>query len=889
MLLSDEFLAAMNNEEVFFLALACHYHDLAMAGTEADGRTAQAREQVRRDHAIRIGDMLSKKWAILGFENSHRATVLGEICRGHRPKKNDEGEANWDEHKAVEVLGPGVSIRVRLLSALIYAIDELHLGADRAPERVQDWLNIQNEEDRRHWSRHQAINGPVRRPTSLLFQVNAKTPEFEENLRSQLFRKAFSALRTLRRQAEAEGVTALLPSIEIEWDRQVTWELLLPIVCSDMRPRGPEETVQAIQARFHLFAEKRIALDGLCTELGNSPTDLAAKAGRAVDDAVTNGHLLAARDSSTGYILSSLTANAAVFFERARCADELDLLFVGRYRHSWVQELFESEFGRRYVCDSVFPVVGRTYSVLLTQRPPTDPVRLLLQSCPTAAQLVRDFAPSASNLVKDCLLAQVVLSGALIDIHNDPERLLDGSVREAVGKLTANNAAVASDIRLLEELALLGGFTYEQLSAAVCPSAAERAALLEQAAKSDDLSIHMSQSLPRGAPPGTYLPRLLLASRRAGTPILLTETTDHKFNFHVKGKHELAGRDSDGAMLGVGPPATHPPASFKLPARLEVDITTRTIRLRLGRFSVDSPTAYPLVVTLPRPAPPGQQTRMAFGASVQLPELTVEDWRALEIANQILRTDEARMELILEDVDRQFGVIECAKGADLFPAFPGPGVVGRALQGLDAELPAPVHLLDESLAAIADMTPNDRAAHWLKERNDLSNSRPSFSSIFLRLTNQDGCPFEERFLRFLPFDFFEPTVTCDDASRSQEFVRQWTEGETDFTIISYFASDIHELALQLDKWCERPEGEFPFRFRSGGTPEVVTRSAMTVRFLKSRDRVWYRDRPIIIEIRPVNRKEAYQMEAMYWRSKGDDRRAQLAQEICDRENALNEK
>jgi hypothetical protein len=33
------------------------------------------------------------RWAELGFENQRSAAVLGEVCRGHRPKKNAEGEA----------------------------------------------------------------------------------------------------------------------------------------------------------------------------------------------------------------------------------------------------------------------------------------------------------------------------------------------------------------------------------------------------------------------------------------------------------------------------------------------------------------------------------------------------------------------------------------------------------------------------------------------------------------------------------------------------------------------------------------------------------------------------------------------------------------------------
>src|SRR5262249_8783797 len=84
MLLPDGFLAALTDEELFFLAVACHYHDLAMAGTEADDRSPESREQVRREHSLRVGRIVKDKWAELGFENERIASVLAEICRGHR-------------------------------------------------------------------------------------------------------------------------------------------------------------------------------------------------------------------------------------------------------------------------------------------------------------------------------------------------------------------------------------------------------------------------------------------------------------------------------------------------------------------------------------------------------------------------------------------------------------------------------------------------------------------------------------------------------------------------------------------------------------------------------------------------------------------------------------
>jgi hypothetical protein len=886
MVFSDEFLAAMTSEELFFLAVACHYHDLAMAGTEADDKTAEAREQVRRDHAIRIGSIVREKWAELGFENARWAEVLGEVCRGHRPKKNAEGEANWDELHKTEVLGPGLSVRVRLLSAQIYAIDELHLGADRAPERVQSWRNIQDDESRRHWQRHQAVNGPAPRPpASLLFQVSVNTPEFEKNLSSQVFRKAFSALQDLRRQADADDVTVPLPSITVEWHRRAMWDLLLPVVCSDMRPRSRNEIMRAILSRFHQNTAERVGLDAVCTESGNSDIDLAAGVNRAIDDAVTRRHLVVTPQTASEYILSELPADVDEFFKRSRRADELDLLFVGRYRDSWEQEMFSSEFGRAYVRGSVFPAVERAYSVRLSQRPATDPVRLLLEACPRAARLVRDYAPSADNLVKESLLAQAAVTGALIDLHSDPERLLDGAVRGAVHALTAANGAIAPTIRLLEELALVGGFTHEQLTAAACPSEAAQAVMREQLpATGTSFSIHMTQSVPSGAGGATHLGRLLLASQRAGTPIFLTANADHEFTLRIEGNAELADQDTSGVMVGVAQDAPIRPASFQLPARVEVSRPTRTIRLRLGRFSTVGPTAYPVVLTLPAPTAPGERSRVTLGSTIQWPELTVRDWRALETANQVMRSGGARIELIIEEGNRQLGIMENAPGDALFPMGPGQENIQRALRGLDSVSPAPIHMTPGAMAEIANMTQYDREARWQAERHYDVNPRRRVSSVFLRLAMADGRPFEERFLRFFPFSFFPaPSFENGEGVEADELRRQWTEGENDFLLTCFYNPDIHELALELCNWCKNPQGEFPFRFYSGGTPEPITRSILTIRLLRSRERRWYRDRPIIFEFRPVNRREAYKMEASYWQAMGDERRAQLAQEICDRE------
>lgn len=217
--------------------------------------------------------------------------------------------------------------------------------------------------------------------------------------------------------------------------------------------------------------------------------------------------------------------------------------------------------------------------------------------------------------------------------------------------------------------------------------------------------------------------------------------------------------------------------------------------------------------------------------------------------------------------------------------WPGSEVIQRALRGLDGELQAPVRTLKTTIAEIANMSQDDRSARWEIERDYDSDPRRRVSSIYLRLTTVDGHPFEERFLRFVPFGFFPAPTFHTDVPTAEEVRRQWNEGENDFQLSCFFPTDIYELAEALCNWCDNPRGKFPLRFQGDGTPDPVTRSVLTVRLLRRRDRPFYCDRPIIFEFRPVNRREAYQMEAGYWRAKGDEQRAQLAQEISERETS----
>ena len=397
MLLPDDFLSQLTDDELYFLVLACHYHDLGMAGTEADDRTAAGREQVRREHAVRIGERIKTEWKEFGFESENEAGILGEICRGHRPPKGGDGHASWDNLPAFGIISVNRPVRIRLISASIYAIDELHIGADRAPKRDQDWREIVDEEARRHWRRHQAIQGPVAvRPGILHFSVTAITPGFEEDLRRNVLAKALGAVRDFREQSNKDGIQTKPPGIGIQWIRDELWELLFLIAMADLKPRTREEIEADVMTAFGKFP--RTNLDELCIEQGSAEAELQAGIWSCIDKAITQNVLVPIANQIDHLILGVDERTSVDVFKKMKNADELDRLFWGQYHAHWQIQFYVSGYGREYVRSLVFPSLHAAYGVNLATHSGGSPARSILESTPTAMRVAMDNRLEPSNL-----------------------------------------------------------------------------------------------------------------------------------------------------------------------------------------------------------------------------------------------------------------------------------------------------------------------------------------------------------------------------------------------------------------------------------------------------------------------------------------------------------
>jgi hypothetical protein len=467
-------------------------------------------------------------------------------------------------------------------------------------------------------------------------------------------------------------------------------------------------------------------------------------------------------------------------------------------------------------------------------------------------------------------------------LHAEPERLLDRRLRAALRGLAGPDATIAPTLHLLEEMALVGGFTAEQvLEAHTISEAAQQA--LHGAMPADQLVIQigLTQTLPGDAPASTtHLSRLLLAGQRAGTPILLTNAPGQTLDVQVTPEAALPRPVTEGFVLGVGPAEPPPVDAVRLPARIEVSRPSRTVRFYLGRFGTTGPTPYPVVVTLPPPPRPGDQPTVGFGAFIQWPELTVRDLRLLDAANQVTRRDRGTVELLVEDSGALLASMNTHGGRELFRLGAWTAEVLRGFRGLDGNLPAPLFIPVQHIAELGHLSASDRDAAWRQLRETPPDGPRRVCSLFLRITTDTGRPIEERFLRFFPFNLFPaPTVEGNETMSAEEFTRRWEAGDEDFLVSAYFQTDVLDLSQALREWCRSPSAEFPFRFEPSTMNSPVTRSVLNIRLPRARARGWHLDRAIIFEFRPVNRAEAYQLEAAYWRSVNDERRAELAEEI----------
>jgi hypothetical protein len=525
MLIPDAMLSELSKDELQLLILGCHCHDLGMSATVRQCSTPEDQEQARRDHAVRVGSQLRKHKFEIGFRDDALIDALAEVCRGHRPKKVD-GKANWDDIKPSLILSPARTARIRVIAALVYAADEMHLGHDRAPEREQSWAEISNPESAKHWERHRLIVGPALSNGRVQFNVTAPTLASESDLLKNVLMKALGAVHDSRKLILTEGIDVDLAEVEIVWNREPLWELLTVKAASDLQPRTIEKVGADVLQLYLKCSSEFVDIAELGVVVGSDKQSLLAGIRRTVSDFECRDFLQPA-EKADGLTLNASLDAAAYFFDLTKAADAIDSILQGKYAALHDFDLQRSRFGALHHAEAVSPTIAKGFGIY-PALPKDSPAAILLELSPTARAMAMQGVPSSSMIAKPTPLALVTLAGASLDTLRQSELMLDERLRNAFKALAAEIAKeLPTFIKFVEEIALLRGYSDDQLEGVLVPSAGVIEAHQQSVGQdgrgiedSDNRSITITQTFPSILDSACVaFPHLLIASQRTGYPV----------------------------------------------------------------------------------------------------------------------------------------------------------------------------------------------------------------------------------------------------------------------------------------------------------------------------------------------------------------------------------
>ena len=884
MLVTDALLSALSDDELFFLLLGFHYHDLGMAGTEVDNATAAGREQARREHAVSIARKIVESRQALGFEDENEAAVLGDICRGHRPNRNADGRASWDDLDKDRILGPGRSIRLRLLSAIVYASDELHIGADRAPERVAQWKQIVSEESRPHWERHAAVTGPALINDQLTFDVRPKTPALEEDLRRHVLRKALLAVDDLNRQAEAEGLATPIRRVLLRWQRSHIWQLLMLRCLADERPLGEQQIVERVLTAFQNMPGDRTDLSGLCDESNVTTEALRAEIGRTTAELIQDGRLSPGTLLPPCYMLASTGRQSRWALDLARSADDMDRRCTGPYAADHEFTLLRASYGQRYVADAVTPAVRQGYSVDLALEKADSRVRSLIEKSPTACRLVSDIAPPPSGLVKRDLLAGGVLFGFLVDVLRDPELLLDPDTRKAAKTLARDMTdQLPKFLTFLEELALIGGWTLEQISGVLLHPAETQ----PQNPLDTEAHVTISHTIPRTYPmPSTGFAYLALAGIRSGTNVSLLNTPESRLQVDVaEALSPKNAVESAPVMVSIGPGHAVPAARLDMRCKIEVDTANCAVHLLGYGLGEPEATSLPIVVEMSPPRRFPQETTGKATFSPRPNCMTVGDLATYQQMAELISRKGAQLKLTVAKIGQSLAQMSFPPTKSRIPTeFVQPDLLAALLK-IDTRIPLPLFVSHEDAVAITSAAPADAPTVYRQIIDRLRDDKRDITTLYLVRDTASGVAYQEEFLGFLPGVTFN-SPQLDDPAKQEFLDEQWKKREQVMGITCYMVQPADEIAQAVIQWAEDSSPPFPgiHVWKDASVPHHCKAISQTD-FLPAIDRQWYRELPMRVTVRPLTREEELQIEVAYWQSVGDTRRAQLAEERLQAVNA----
>lgn len=870
MLLTDEILHQLFDDEIALLILSCHFHDLGMAGEESDNETEAGRTQVRNEHAISIGEKIRLSWQQIGFPDENYACVLAEVCRGHRPDRK-AGIACWDNLQEHRLVGPGRYVRLRLVAAMIYAADELHVGHDRASRREEDWKKIKGEA-LRHWRRHQSIIGPTKIGEDICFDVWVSAFSFESDVRAALI-KAFQAVNALRSQATKSGVNAAFPNIRVQWIRSDLWRWLVTESCLDFVPKTEIEIRDAAASKFDTWHANVEPLPENCTEIGET-SDTSQSIRVAIKDFVIRKILVATSDGGKLW-LNPEARSAEQLLAIAKRPDEFEKLFGPRLRVEHDYAIWSSKFGREYIREHIFPKVKESFDVDVAALEDSDPLKIAIRCSPTASRLIQSFeSPLASQSKADVLLSLIV-AGLMSDIIKDAEILLDKDIRKAVAALFDRmQDRLPRSLRLSKQLALVMGLS---------PSQVAEASISQSASVESETgafgSVHVTQEFPKEKR-GMAFPYLCLASLRAGETVKIMNTDFTPLVITAEGVAGDFAELSNTApvSISIGPGVADLPKNVTIRATPYFDRQSKTLEFR-SVLAGEPNCIGPVIMQIPGRL---QKRPVESKISVFFPELTVS--QALDLQDAATASQEGSIEfrIVLPNQAILGRHTHTPEKPFRFPQLMNRDLL-MAIMAVQADCSFPYFAPNRFFDDFVQLSESQRYEK-LKEVRLRNEKRPQATSIVLRLANENGRDYHEEFLGFLPLNTrFAAPKFYDPRLIEAQFQELWDSAEAPIELSTCHRDDVEYLARLLKEWAKEKTGEFPLSLGENSVTTHFCRTNCDRIHGELIDRHWYVERPVIIRLRPASRLEQYRVEKEYWEEVGDEQRALLLQELIDAE------
>jgi hypothetical protein len=194
----------LNTYEIFLLLVAAWLHDWGMIGEAGEDPLA-----IRESHHKRTEDYFEKLHEKIDL-NLHEALIAGRISKGHR--KENLFSAEYDDM----IIGQGIRIRTRLLSAVLRMADEMDVTHSRTPEVIYYTINPSGK-SKEEFEKHLSITGigQLDVPHKVYLTGIARDPMGAKAIR-ELTSKIQTELNTVKSILSENGIQ--LDTVELRLD-----------------------------------------------------------------------------------------------------------------------------------------------------------------------------------------------------------------------------------------------------------------------------------------------------------------------------------------------------------------------------------------------------------------------------------------------------------------------------------------------------------------------------------------------------------------------------------------------------------------------------------------------------------------------------------------------